>query len=64
MVKTTLKIKTIVVRLIEEMDMCHPYDYYIDVIAQSNKQSDFTEACADELREAGEAYIDVCDHRL
>lgn len=52
------KIKTVVVRLIEEMDMAHPYDYYIEVIAQSIEQSDFSEACADELRDAGPEYLE------
>ncbi len=56
------KIRTVVVRLIEEMDMEHPYDHYIDVIAQSAEQSDFSEACADELRNAGSSYLEpmVC----
>jgi hypothetical protein len=52
------KIRTVVVRLIEEMDMDHPYDYYIEVISQSGEQSDFSEACADELRDAGPAYLE------
>ncbi|MDD5017366.1 MAG: hypothetical protein PHO15_04605 [Eubacteriales bacterium] len=48
------KIKTVVVRLIEEMDMIHPYDIYIDAIANSSEKSDFSEACAEELKNAGE----------
>jgi hypothetical protein len=52
------KIRTIVVRLIEEMDMDHPYDYYIDVIAKSCEPNDFSEACADELRNAGPRYLE------
>jgi hypothetical protein len=51
------KLRTIIVRLIEEMDMAHPYDYYIDVIAGACEQSDFSEACADELRNAGPDYL-------
>jgi hypothetical protein len=52
------KIRTIVVRLLEEMDMEHPYDYYIDVIAQSCEQSDLSEVCADELRNAGTGFLE------
>ncbi len=50
------EIKTIVVRLIEEMDMRHPYDYYIETIAFSDTGNDFTEACAQELKESGADY--------
>ena len=46
-------IRRAIVRLIEEMDMCHPYEYYIEVISQSENKNDFTETCADELRDAG-----------
>ena len=53
------KIRTVIVRLIEEMDMDHPYDYYIDVISQTNEQTDFSEACADELRDAGPNYVET-----
>lgn len=52
------KIRTVVVRLIEEMDMQHPYDYYIEVISGAAEQSDFLEACADELRGAGSEYLE------
>lgn len=52
------KIRTVVVSLIEEMDMAHPYDYYIEVISESSEQSDFSEACADELRNAGPDYLE------
>jgi hypothetical protein len=53
------KIRTTVVRLIEEMDMAHPYDYYVDVIAQAGEPSDFSETCADELRNAGPGYLET-----
>ncbi len=53
------KLRTVVVRLIEEMDMDHPYDYYIDVISKAVEQSDFSEACADELRDAGPEYVEA-----
>ncbi len=52
------KIRTVVVHLLEEMDMAHPYDYYIEAISQSAEQSDFSEACADELRDAGPEYLE------
>lgn len=48
------QIKTIVVRLIEEMDMLHPYELYIQAIADANEKSDYSEACAQELKNAGE----------
>ena len=53
-----IKIRTVIVRLIEEMDMRHPFEYYIEVISQSDSQSDFTEACVDELKDAGAAYLE------
>jgi hypothetical protein len=60
------KLRTIIVRLIEEMDMEHPYDYYIEVIAGASRQNDFLEACADELRNAGSQYqsavVDAFEH--
>ena len=49
------KVKTVVVRLLEEMDMRHPYEIYIEVIAASSEKSEFSEACAEELRNAGDA---------
>ena len=48
-------IKKVVVRLIEEMDMVHPYTLYIDAIAASDEKNDYAEACAEELKNAGEA---------
>ena len=53
------KLRTIIVKLIEEMDMEHPYDYYIEVIAGSSEQTEFSEACADELRNAGPDYLEA-----
>ena len=52
----TLKIA--VVRLIEEMELPRPYDYYIEVIAAAEDRSDFTEACVDELKGAGAVYLE------
>lgn len=48
--------KAAVVRLIEEMDMPRPFDYYIETVAASTEQSQFSEACVDELKNAGEAF--------
>jgi len=53
------KIRTIVVKLIEEMDMEHPYLYYIDMIAQTCEKNEFSEACVDELRNAGPEYLET-----
>ena len=53
------KLRTIIVQLIEEMDMQHPYDYYIEVITGSSEKSDFSETCADELRNAGPDYLEA-----
>ena len=49
------KIKKVVVRLIEEMDMTHPNTLYIEAIAASDEKNDYAEACAEELKNAGEA---------
>ena len=48
-------IKKVVVRLIEEMDMVRPYALYIDAIATSDEKNDYAEACAEELKIAGES---------
>lgn len=47
---------TIIVKLIEEMDMPRPFAYYIDVVAKSTQPSDFSEACVEELKSAGKEY--------
>ena len=52
------EIKKAVVRLIEEMDMERPYALYIEAVAASNAQNDYAEACADELKNAGEAQLE------
>ncbi len=46
-------IKHIIVRLIEEMDFAHPYDYYIEAISQADEKSEFTESAAEELKNSG-----------
>jgi hypothetical protein len=50
------EIRTIIVKLIEEMDMPRPFAYYIDVVAKATAPSEFSEACVEELKNAGEAY--------
>jgi hypothetical protein len=50
------EIRTIIVRLIEEMDMPRPFAYYIDVVSKAAQPSDFSEACVEELKNAGEAH--------
>lgn len=50
------QIKVTIIRLIEEMDLVHPYDYYIKSISQAEEQNDFYEACADELKDSGDSY--------
>ncbi|MGI5849000.1 MAG: hypothetical protein ACOX8Q_02860 [Christensenellales bacterium] len=47
------EIKTVIVRLFGEMDMPHPYRHYINIIAESNEISTFSEACAQELKNSG-----------
>lgn len=49
-------LKAVVVQLIAEMDMQRPFDYYIEVIAETKQGNDFSEACAQELGNAGDAY--------
>ncbi len=51
--------KAILVQLIEEMEMPHPYDYYISVIAGTSEGSDFSEACVDALKSSGNAVKDA-----
>lgn len=50
------KLKSVIVQLIEEMDMSHPYDYYIEAIAGSTEMNDFPESCVQALKETGETY--------
>ncbi|MGE5493769.1 MAG: hypothetical protein ACM3S4_00455 [Burkholderiales bacterium] len=50
------ELKTVIVQLIDEMRMSHPYDYYIKVIAESTEASDFPEACVQELKNTGDNY--------
>lgn len=52
--KKAQAVKVAIVRLIEEMDLPHPYEYYIEVITRSNEQNDYAEACADELKNSGQ----------
>lgn len=52
------EIKNAIVRLIAEMDFKHPYAYYIEVIKAAEKASDFSETCAEELKEAGPEYLE------
>ena len=50
------KIKHIIVRLIEEMDFAHPYEYYIEAISEADEKSEFTESAAEELKNSGGKY--------
>ncbi len=52
------EIKKTVVRLIEEMDMARPYTMYIEAVATSDKQNDYAEVCADELKNAGKDMLE------
>ncbi len=52
------EIRTAVVRLIEEMDMPRPFAYYIEVVSSASGPSDFTEACVEELKNAGADFLD------
>jgi hypothetical protein len=47
--------KAMLVELIGEMGMPHPYEYYIGVISGSPEGGDFSEACVDALKGAGSA---------
>ncbi len=51
-------IKTAIVRLIAEMNFEHPYSYYISVIKSADKVSDFSEACAEKLKDAGKKCLE------
>lgn len=51
-------LKTAVVRLIDEMELAHPYPYYIGVIAAAGEAGDFSEACAAALCGACAAHLD------
>ena len=52
------RIKHIIVRLIEEMDFAHPYEYYIEAISQAEEKNEFTESAAEELKNSGSAYLE------
>lgn len=56
-IKST-EVKKTIIRLTEEMDMAHPYDYYIDVIAAADEKDDLVETCVKELKNSGEDYIE------
>ncbi len=45
--------KAVLVALIGEMEMPHPYEYYIEVISAETEGNDFSEACVDALKGAG-----------
>lgn len=47
--------RAILVQLIEEMEMPHPYGYYIGVIAGTAEGNDFSEVCVDALKGSGDA---------
>lgn len=49
-------IRTMVVKLIEEMDFPRPFDYYIGVVAAATQPGDFAEACVEELKNADGGY--------
>ncbi len=51
-------LKKVIVRIIEEMDMVHPYKLYIDAIAASTEKNEFSEACAEELKNSGAGEIE------
>jgi hypothetical protein len=46
--------RAVLVQLIEEMEMPHPYAYYIEVLAGAAEGNDFTEACVDALKGSGD----------
>ncbi len=50
------KLKSVIVSLIEEMDMKHPYEYYIDSIAGSAEEMEFPESCVQALKETGDQF--------
>jgi hypothetical protein len=53
------EMKKVMVQLIEEMQMQHPFDYYIEVIAGATEPDDFSEACAQELGNTGDEYKEI-----
>ncbi len=50
------KLKSVIVQLIEEMDMDHPYDYYIESVSVSTEEADFPESCVQALKETGDMF--------
>lgn len=52
------KLKQIIIRLIEEMDLPHPYDYYIEVISAAEDKDDFVESAAEELKNNSDMYTE------
>lgn len=54
----SVEIKNAIVRLIEEMDMPRPFEYYIEVVSEAESKNDFIESAAEELKTAGEAYVE------
>jgi hypothetical protein len=58
--------KAVLVELIDEMEMPHPYEYYISVISGETESSDFSEACVDALKRSGdkvyETLIKACEN--
>jgi len=51
--------KALLVALIEEMDMPHPYAQYIEVIEGAAEGNDFSEACVDALKGSGDEVKEV-----
>lgn len=51
--------KAMLVELIEEMEMPHPYEYYIGVIEGEADGDHFSEACVDALKGSGSAVKDA-----
>jgi hypothetical protein len=51
--------KTILLELIEEMEMPHPYAYYIGEIEAAEEGNDFTEACVDALKGSGDTVKEI-----
>jgi len=52
------KVKIAIIRLIEEMELPHPYEFYLDIITSAEEQNDLAEACVDELRNSGDVMTD------
>ena len=53
-----VEIKSAIVRLIEEMDMPHHLEYYIESISDAEEKNDFVECAAEELKGSGSSCID------